>query len=127
MGYILPCLDVDSEIDQFETRSQRILVALVAYFCATLFFILLVLTSYNMWKFGYKESKWRVWSLSLFYSLATICLILRIWVNITVVCVSDQFNLWLVLMPAVFKICIGLEQIMVVVEITLKLHENNKA
>ena len=115
MGNVLPCLDVDSEIDQFETRSQRILVALVAYFCATLYFILLVLTSYNMWKFGYKESKWRVWSLSLFYSLATICLILRIWLTITVVCVSNQFNLWLIIMPAVFKICIGLEQIMVVV------------
>lgn len=42
------------------------------------------------------------------------------------VCVANQFNIWLILEPAVIKICIGIEQIMVVAEITLKVRENQK-
>ena len=102
-------------------------MAFVAYLSATLFLILFVLVCYNIWKFGCLQGKWRVWSLSLFYSLTTLCVILRIWISINCVCIANQFNLWLILEPAVLKVCIGIEQIMVVIEITLKVRENQKA
>ena len=96
------------------------MIALCAYFSAVLFITLFVFLVYNIVEFLIKQKKWRVWSLLLFYGLAFICVVLRIWISIMVVCVTKRWNLLSALSTAVIKICIGIEQIMVIIEIIMK-------
>ena len=125
--YLLPCLSSDNHRDQFDDTLSLVGVAITAYICTLMYIMLLVLLFYNVWNFLYKQGKWKVWTLSLFYVLCVVCLIMRIYVTIYIVCESMSFNVILLLGTAVIKICIGLEQILVIVEIWLKVRQNEEA
>ena len=77
-----------------------------------------------MWAFLYKQRKWRVWSLRMFYVLATLCVMIRIFISIANVCLSNRVDVFFVIVPVSLKFGVGLEQVIVVVEITLKVREN---
>ena len=120
-SHLLPCLDTNITVtNQFTHAVEPIMIALCAYFSAVLFITLFVFLVYNIVEFLIKQKKWRVWSLLLFYGLAFICVVLRIWISIMVVCVTKRWNLIYALSTAVIKICIGIEQIMVIIEIIMK-------
>ena len=77
-----------------------------AYFCAILFACTLVCAFYNIHMY-LRSGRWRVFSLSMFYLLGVICLILRIVVNILCVWIAQYFVITLCLFPAVIKFDIG--------------------
>ena len=119
----LPCLDVSAGNDQY-TDEQAIWLIVWSYFCTLLFFALFCFLVFNIWHFMYKQGKWRVWSLRMFYSLTTLCVLLRIYVSVVNVCISSYFNLTFIFVPVVLKITVGIEQIVVIVELTIKVREN---
>ena len=51
---------------------------------------------------------------------------LRIGVTIDAICVAQRFSITLTLMPAVLKICIGIEQSLTILEIAVKVRESDK-
>ena len=108
MGYILPCLSTDDANNQFDDTSKMVWLAISVYFCTILQCGLLALLIYNIWKFLYKQGKWRVWMLSLFYVLSVICMTMRIFVTYWVVCETNTFSTVLTLGTAVLKIAVGL-------------------
>jgi len=59
----------------------------------------------------------------MFYVLSTMCLALRIVVNIMSVQVAQYFIVTLVLFPVVLKFEIGLVQIVIIIEIAMRVKE----
>ena len=123
--YLLPDLKypVDDYPSQF-TNAQVIGVAASAYFCSLMFALLLSFTLYNTWMYLIKQGKWRVFSLSMFYALTILCLVIRIIVNVMTEYIALMFSCALVIFPAVIKICIGVVQIAVMIEITMRVKES---
>ena len=99
-------------------------MAVSAYICTLMFILLLSFAVYNTWHYLIKQGKWRVFSLSMFYALTIICLATRIFVNVLAIYIGKWFNVSLVLFPAVIKICIGIVQIAVIIEITVRVKES---
>lgn len=89
-----------------------------------MFILLLSFSLYNTWKYLIKQGKWRVFSLTMFYILTILCIVTRIFVYILTVYIAEWFNCSLVLFPAVIKICIGIVQIAVMIEITMRVKES---
>ena len=89
-----------------------------------MFILLLSFALYNTWKYLIKQGKWRVFSLTMFYILTILCIVTRIFVYILTVYIAEWFNCSLVLFPAVIKICIGIVQIAVMIEITMRVKES---
>ena len=83
-------------------------MAVSAYICTLMFILLLTFAVYNTWNYLIKQGKWRVFSLSMFYGLTILCLIIRIIVNIMAILVGEWFNVTMVLFPAIVKFCIGI-------------------
>ena len=109
--------------DQF-TNGQTLAIAATAYICTIMFTILLLCALHNTWNYLIKQGKWKVFSLSMFYFLTLLCASLRIIVCIFCVVASQTLNLPLTIMPCVVKVCIGLVQISVMVEISIRIKEN---
>ena len=122
--YLLPYLEYPTDNQPEFTDEQAILMAVSAYFCILIFSLLLGFALYNTWQYLLKQGKWRVFSLSMFYGLAIICLSFRILVYVLSVYVAQWLNVSLVLFPAVLKICIGIVQVAVIVEITMRVRES---
>ena len=86
MTKLLPCLSLPDTTNQFDESYEVVLIAVIGYLSTALFTILFACLIFNIWNFLIKQEKWRVWSLSLFYVLATLDVGLRIWVSIYAVC-----------------------------------------
>ena len=71
-----------------------------------------------------RQGKWRVFSLSMFYLLCTVCLGLRIILNILSVEVAQNFDITLTLFPAIIKLDIGIVQVGVIIEIMIRVQES---
>ena len=122
--YLLPYLEYPTDDQPEFTNKQAIILAVSAYLCILLFTLLLAFALYNTWAYLIRQGKWRVFSLSMFYALTIICLTFRILVYVMSVYVAQWLNVALVLFPAVIKICIGIVQIAVIVEITMRVRES---
>ena len=122
MVYLLPDLEYPTG-NQFDKR-ETIWLAVSAYTCAFLFTLLLAFALFNSWNYLYKQSKWRVFLLTMFYILSTLCLALRVVVNIFTVWAAQYFIVTLIVFPAVLKFEIGLVQIAIIFEISMRVKEN---
>ena len=80
MVYLLPSLNYPDN-GQYTPRDTLIVVC-TAYTVAALHFGLLMFAFYNIWHYLYKQSKWRVLSLTMFYTLIVGALTLRVYVTI---------------------------------------------
>ena len=60
----------------------------------------------------------------MFYILSTLCLALRVVVNIFTVWAAQYFIVTLIVFPAVLKFEIGLVQIAIIFEISMRVKEN---
>ena len=118
MVHLLPDLEYPNG-NQF-SESATVWLAVSAYICGLLFTFLLAFALFNTWKYLYKQGKWRVFSLTMFYFLSTICLALRVVVNIACIWVAQYDIVTLILFPAVLKFEIGLVQIAIIVEISMR-------
>ena len=74
MAHIAPGL---SEEETNLNSKQVCLVAFSIYFCFIAFVGLTFMCLYNIYAFLYRQSKWRVFPLTLFYCLALLCLLIR--------------------------------------------------
>jgi len=54
------------------------------------------------------QEKYKVFPLTMFYIFAVLCLAFRVYGNVFVANIALEINLYGLLLPAVFKICIGL-------------------
>ena len=106
MVYLLPYLQYPDPEEY--SKAEVFGIAFSAYICAGLFAALLVFAIFNTWQYLIKQGKWRVFSLTMFYVLTIVCLGLRCFINVFCVPVARYFNIPLVLIPPIIKICIGL-------------------
>lgn len=125
MVKLLPDLEYPTG-NQFD-KSETLWLAFSSYFCALAFTVLLVLTFYNIIMYLIRDGKWRVYSLTMFYILAVLCLVFRIIVNILAVLIAQNFYITLTLFAAVIKFDIGIVQIEVIIEIIIRVRESMNA
>ena len=75
---------------------------------------------YNIYAFLIVQKKWKVFPLTLFYTLALSCLVFRCVDTMLTVQIAANFNIFGTLMPAMLKICIGLVQAEVITELIMR-------
>ena len=124
MTYLLPYLEYPANAGSFYTDAQAIGMAIQAYICTLIFTFQLAFAIYNTWMYLIKQGKWRVFSLTMFYALSINCICLRILVSFFCVEISEMLNAALTLYPAIVKICIGIVQIAVMFEISVRIKES---
>ena len=84
MNY-LPYIDTSSDQNDGMNRTQDITVIILAYISIFLYLCMFSLELYNVYKFLYKQGKYKVYPVSLFYALAIPITILRIISNLWIV------------------------------------------
>ena len=98
-----------------------------------IYFATLSFAIHNLVRYISRNERWKVFSLSMFYLFAIITLASRVVDCILVAKVAIFVNLYAILMPPILKLCIGLVQIVVMVELMItvgkgiKLIENSSA
>ena len=124
MVHLLPCLSYPDDAQFHYRKGEIVWLAFSAYFCSLMFAILFAFTLYNTWQYLIKQSKWRLFSLRMFYLMTLVCSGMRIYVNLDMVCVAQHFDIVLSLYPAILKMCIGIIQVFAMIEITIKVRES---
>ena len=104
---LLPGIDLDN-LDYELSKSQAIIIATIAYFSIGAYIFLLAFECHNVYFYLFKQKKYRVYPVTLFYIFALPCCIARIWANCDIVRMVAFLNPILEFIPANFKICIGL-------------------
>ena len=112
----LPRVDTESDAYGMDLK-QDITVIILTYISIFLYSTMFGLEIYNMYKFLYKQGKYKIFPLTLFYTLATPVTVLRIMMNIWIVPDAMYDLLAFDVLPADFKICIGFSQILVMIEL----------
>ena len=120
---LLPNVDIGSGKYGMGVQ-QDITVITLAYLSIILYTGMLVLEIYNVYKFLYKQKKYKVYPVSLFYALAVPCTILRIISNFLIVPDDLYMRTYTVLLPAEFKTCIGFSQILVMIELKIRVEQS---
>ena len=77
---LLPGIDLN-ELDYDLTEPQAITIASIAYLSIAAYIYLLAFECHNVYFYLYKQKKYKVYPVTLFYAFAIPCCILRIWVN----------------------------------------------
>ena len=81
---LLPYVNTESEDYGMDLR-QDIIVASMAYFSMAMYSGMFCLEIYNVYMFLYKQNKYKVYPLTLFYALAVPCTLIRIFGNYLIV------------------------------------------
>ena len=124
MAYLLPCLGDYDEKTLGEVNQAWL--SFSAYFCAIAFVGLLCFALHNIVQYLVIHGKWKVFSLSIFYLLSVICLGQRIFLSLDGICAAQNLNVVWILFPAIIKMCIGIFQVAVIVEIAVRVLESIK-
>ena len=101
-----------------------ITVTILAYLSISIHVSMLFLEIYNVYTFVYKQQKYKVFPVSLFYSIAIPSTILCIYLNLFIVPNEMYKTPILLILPSEFKICIGLSQILVIIELTIRVKQS---
>ena len=96
------------------------------YFSTVMFVILFAFIIYNTYKYVYGQSKWRTIPLLFFYILAFITVGYRIYDTIYIMQLAEQFTIPTLFIPPVLKMCIGMIQVLVMIEISVHVDQNFK-
>ena len=116
---LLPGLDLYN-LDYDLTRTQAVTIALISYFSIAAYTFLLAFECHNVYFYLYRQRKYKVYPVTLFYAFAIPCCITRIWVNFDIVRMVAFLNPVLEFVIADLKICIGLSQILVMIELNIR-------
>ena len=119
---LLPGIDF-SNLDYQLTPSEGIIIVSIAYFSITVYTIMLILECHNVYYYLIKQHKYRVIPMTLFYLFAIPCCMVRIWMNIYIVPGDALFNPFFAFCPACLKICIGMAQILVMIELHMRVKQ----
>ena len=111
---------IDTQVNEYGMSfSEDITIAVLAYISIFAYLSMLCLELHNVFYYLYKQGKYRVYPLLLFYILAIPCTIIRIIFN-CLIAITSIYALEIGSLPAVMKACIGLSQILMVVELTIR-------
>ena len=119
---LLPGIEYNN-LDYDLTKSQAITIAVISYFSIAAYSFLLTFECHNVYFFLYRQRKYKVYPVALFYAFAIPCSITRIWVNCDIVRMVAFLNPLLEFVLADLKICIGLTQILVMIELNIRLRQ----
>ena len=120
---VLPGLLVSRSETDFLSYRQQIILATISYLSAGAFLGLLVLAVHNIIRYLIMQAKYKVFPLTMFYIFAVLCLAFRVYDSLFVAEIALDFNLIGLLLPPVLKIGIGLVQILVMVELTIRVKQ----
>ena len=87
---IIPGLEWNN--DSF-SKSETIWIGFTVYFCLGVFIYLLIFCIHNIWKYLIGQGKWRVFPLTLFYSLALLMIAVRIYATIMTAEMAINFGI----------------------------------
>ena len=104
---LLPGVDL-SNLDYHLTPSEGIMIACIAYLSITVYSLMFLLECHNGYFYLYKQRKYRVLPVTLFYLFAIPCCMVRIWINIDIVPMVAHYSPVLLFVPASLKVCIGM-------------------
>jgi hypothetical protein len=114
MVKVLPYLDLN---DTYLSHKQAIWIAVSSYVTAACFLGLFVFTIYNIVRYLIMQKRWRTYPLLMFYVLCFFCVGLRMCDSIWIMYLATKFSASMTLMAPILKLCIGLVQVLILVEI----------
>ena len=88
-----------------------------------MFCCLLLFCIHNIYKYLWMQSKWRVFPLSMYYTMAIVMIVFRIYETIMTVDTTKDWNVLGVLFPAALKFYIGIVEIEVIIELIIRVRE----
>ena len=102
------------------TDKETIWIAFTVYVVFALFLLMLAFCLYNIYWYLYKQKKWRVFPISMFYGISLVLILVRAYLTIFTVHTVHIFGVFGTLMPAVLKVAIGIVQIEVIIELIIR-------
>ena len=120
---LLPGLDLQIDTGKMTEKQAHTIVVLV-YISVLLYSAMLVLEVFNTYKYLYVKKRYKAFPVLLFYVLSIPSTIFRIYENIFIIEIVMYQYAWLVMMPALFKICISFSQILVMLELTVRINQS---
>ena len=85
----LPGLDITNDCIQM-SEGEAVVTVLFAYTTTGCFILILMLAVWNTYHFLYKQSKWKVYPLLLFYILSYVDILLRIYHSFWMITLSEH-------------------------------------
>ena len=119
----LPGLDTNDDCIAM-TQGQAVITACICYTTAALFVSIFLLALWNTYFFLYKQRKYKVYPILLFYVLSYTCIMLRIYHSIWMVTVLEYDQIIAVIGVTWVKFCIGIIQILVMTELTIRIEQS---
>lgn len=116
-----------SNFQEEMTVTQYRVFASIHYLVLLIFLLAFVLVIVNMWQILIKQAKWKTIPLLLFYVYAFICITLRVCCLVTYGLDRAYFfqNLMYAMQP-VAKICVGLYQGWMILELAVRIRDSSK-
>ena len=116
----LPGLNTDDECIKM-TQGQKIATVLISYTITAIFASIFFLTLWNTYFFLYKQQKYKVYPLLLFYILSFTAIILRMYHSFWMIEVVLYQQVFAIIGPTWVKFSIGIVQILTMTELTLRI------
>ena len=120
---LIPSSDITDGTNGMDFN-QNLTVAILAYASVLLYSSLLCLEIHNLYRYIYLKKRFEIFPLSLFYGLSVPCTIFRIIMNIWIIDIVQYANIFVQGTPAVIKMCIAFSQILVMVELTIRVEQS---
>ena len=95
---------------------------MLVYFSVVLYSAMLALEVFNTYKYLYLKKRYKAFPVCLFYILSIPSTMFRIYENIYIIEIVMYQYAWLIMMPALLKICIAFSQILVMLELTVRIN-----
>ena len=120
---LLPGLDLQISTGKM-TQKQAHTIAVLCYIAVVVYLAMLALEAFNTYKYLYLKKRYKAFPVLLFYILSIPSTMFRIYENIFIVEIVMYQYPWLVMMPALFKVCISFSQILVMLELTVRINQS---
>ena len=89
------------------TSEQGSIIIILVYISIICYTSLLILEIYNSYKYLWLKKKYKVFPVCLFYVISIPSTVFRIYQNIWMVKICAYEENWILVMPSVLKLCIG--------------------
>ena len=119
----LPSIDISNNSDQMSPQ-QSLTIVIIVYISVCFYTALLLLELHNLYKYIYLQKKYKIFPLSLFYALSIPCTLIRIFSNIWILEITKYSYIWVLWSPAVLKLCISFSQILIMIELAIRIEQS---
>ena len=102
--------DVDTSYDDYGLDiTSDIIIVCFAYVSILAYLSMLTLELNNVYYYLFKQGKYKVFCLTLFYTLVIPCTTVRVFTNVFIVTEKIQIEYMVTLFPIILKTCIGFQ------------------